>query len=303
MPWRYMTVRTFFLRTQTATLRFGSEAVWVLSTSLQYPTGTTLQIQLKSLEVYNVFTVITSSNNTLVTSGGTYTLPTGSPSASTLAAQITLVTGLTCLFDQASLRFTLTSTSTPFTISASSTCLRLLGFSGPRTTPSLSHTSDLLCNLAPPSSIDISTNFVVGNCDGTQVGTARLASIPVTGSYGDLIQYYEASPDAWSETAQDTALNYLRVALTDSATGTPLDLQGMDWSITLMIREVPPEGGVRNTFAQETEAFYRGPTLLQDDGSLPKGSQLKSIRQGPGARGVYRGQGGAGGDKGDGRTG
>lgn len=298
-----MTVRTFFLRTQTASLRFGSEAVWVLSTSLQYPTGTILQIQLKALEVYNVFTVITSANNTLVTSGGTYTLPTGSPSASALAAQISLATGLSCLFDPNSLRFTLTSSSTPFTISPSSTCLSLLGFSGPRPTPSLSHTSDVLCNLAPPSSIDIATNFVVGNCDGTQVGTARLATIPVTGSYGDLIQYYEASPDAWSETAQDTSLNYIRVALTNPANGAPLDLQGTGWSVTLLIREVPPQGGLRNTFAQETDAFFRAAMSLQDNGSLFKGSKLKSIRQGSGEGGVDRGEGSEGGNKGNGSPG
>ena len=252
-----MTTRTFFLRTTNATLRSESTALWVLSTALSYPVGSTLEFQLRRLEVFNVFSVIGPLNNTLVTSGVSYTLPEGSPSASALAAQISLITGLSCTFDQSSLRFSLSS-EIPFIILETSTCLGLLGFTGPRLTPALSHTSDTLCNLAPPYAIDVSTNFVLGNSTGEQVGTTRLASVPVTGSYGDLIQWFETSPDAWSTTYTDTSLTYLRVALTDARSGNPLNLQGTDWGVVLLLREVPPVGGPRNNYEQESAAFYDG---------------------------------------------
>jgi hypothetical protein len=254
-----MTTRTFFLRTTNATLRSQSEAVWVLSTALTYPVGTTLELQLRSLECYNVFAVITSANNRLVTSAGSYTLPTGSPSASTLATQIQLTTGLICIFDSASLKFTLTSSNgTPFSILSTSTCLGLLGFRGPRPTPATTHESDTLCNLAPPTGIDVATNFVVQNSTGEQIGTTRLASVPITGGYGDLIQWYEPSPDSWSSTMQDTTLTYIRVSLTDTRTETALDLQGTDWGVVLLLREVPPVGGPRPNFKQEMDEYYRG---------------------------------------------
>jgi hypothetical protein len=137
------------------------------------------------------------------------------------------------------------------------------------TSPSTVIQSTRFCNLAPPSAIDISTNFLVGNAAGAQVGISKLASVPVTGGFGDLMQYYEGSSDAYSETQQDTSLNYIRVALTDAATGELLDLQGTPWSVALLIKEVPP-GEQQPTYQGTTRDFFVRPGASEGWQSLQR---------------------------------
>jgi hypothetical protein len=140
------------------------------------------------------------------------------------------------------------------------------------TSPSTVIQSTRFCNLAPPSAIDISTNFLVQNAAGAQVGVSKLASVPVTGGFGDLMQYYEGSSDAYSETQQDTSLNYIRVALSDATTGDLLDLQGTPWSVALLIKEVPP---------QEQPPTYQGTTrdfFVGQEASWPSSKNPASTR-------------------------
>jgi hypothetical protein len=137
-------------------------------------------------------------------------------------------------FDSGSLHFVFTSTSA-LTIYSSSTCLTELGFSSAdHVSVSNVIESDQLCNLAPPSAVDLSTNLLTQNVDGNQVGTTRLAQIQLTGAFGDLVSFNDAS-SIFSET-RETTINYIRVALTDSRDGDAVDLQDTDWSVVLVIR-------------------------------------------------------------------
>ena len=225
--------------------------LWNLGKALTFPQGTRVQVGLSHCWVFNLFQTITSSNNTLVTSLGTVTLPSGAYLGSDLATELTtLMTSLTSTisvsFSDGTLGFSFTGAAFSIYGSASgSTCLQLLGFSDATHTLSSSTsylTSDLLADLSAPTAIAVDTNFLVFNVDsasGGAAGTTRLCYVPVSGAYGDMISYNPIVP-IYAD-SYDHFIPSICVAFSDASTGAQLDLQSTNAIIVLTIIVTPPD--------------------------------------------------------------
>ena len=242
--------QTIFLRTQDASIQEASSTwSWNLAKALTFPQGTRVQVGLSHCWVFNLFQTITSSNNALVTSLGTITLPSGAYLGSDLATELTtLMTSLSISvsFSDGTLGFSFTGAAFSIYGSASgSTCLQLLGFSDATHTLSSSTsylTSDLLADLSAPTAIAVDTNFLVFNVDsatGGAAGTTRLCYVPVSGAYGDMISYNPAVP-IYAD-SYDHFIPSIRVAFSDASTGAQLDLQSTYPIIVLTIIVTPPD--------------------------------------------------------------
>ena len=103
------------------------------------------------------FFAVNSNNNSLVFNGTTYKLTQGNYNAVTMQTLLQSLLGITVSYDSATNKFTFQS-STTFTVSYTSTCFRLLGF-----TEDVSHTSTKVGNIYSL------TSDVIVNLSGTSV--------------------------------------------------------------------------------------------------------------------------------------
>jgi hypothetical protein len=234
-----------FLRSQDSDLQTGSSAIWILRRPLVFPPGTRLKVQLRKLSMYNVFRTVTTRNNTLVTSRGTYQIPVGTYDATSLSLQLSTQMqgiGVSVEFLPTRLHFLFKVNEGSLSLLRQSTMFKLLGLTD------ISHTStggviesDTLCDLAPPAFINVRVNLLFDNIDSVSggQGTTLLSQIPVEGSYGDLMQYFDQS--SFYSDAQAGVINFFRVELTDGDDESELDMQGLPWSLVLALDIVAPE--------------------------------------------------------------
>jgi hypothetical protein len=202
--------------------------------------------------MYNLFqTVSTGVNDTLVTSLGSFTIPSGAYSGSDLAAELqTLIntsdTSVTVSYDYTVLGFQFYGdTFSLYGSSSGTTCFTLLGFSD--TTHSTTSSTDVLksdtiANLAAPVGINVDTSIFVMNVDsakGATLGTTRLCTVPVQGQYGDTMSYNPA-PVIYS-ISYDHYIPNIYITLTNSTTGKQLSLQNTNVTIVLSLLITPPE--------------------------------------------------------------
>lgn len=102
--------RSLFLRSQDANSlsTMGHEAVWILPQSLTFPPGSKVGARIAQGQFWNVVKTVSSDNNLLATSWGSYTLTPGSYTGYTLATHLQSVLGsnIVVTLDSASYHYT-----------------------------------------------------------------------------------------------------------------------------------------------------------------------------------------------------
>jgi hypothetical protein len=194
--------------------------------------------------------VIRSTNNSLVLNSTTFVIPSGNWAATDLATRLTsLLTSesITVTYSRTTNKFTFTSESGEFDIGEASTCLSLLGFSAQtHSSEELTLVSDGVVNLSGTSCIYIESNFPTQNLYN-ETQSNILVKVPVTSNYSSIIVWQNPAPvKVW---LKDDAVNRIELTLLDNA-GEILDLNGLDWSITLQIDAQYPPGFDPATFFQ-----------------------------------------------------
>jgi hypothetical protein len=113
-----------------------------------------------------------------------------------------------------------------------STCLRLLGFSGTSTSVLQSLTSDNTINLVPTNYICIHSNIYSSYINKSQPSNLlnMLVAIPVLSPPNSLISYQPSSNTCVN--TYDYTFNQLSLELTDEY-GNEIELNGQEWSMTL----------------------------------------------------------------------
>lgn len=175
-----------------------SDLIFVLKDIINVPTNVNVLLSLQNASIPLSFYIIGDYNNyiKITQTNGTTTTKTFTKGNYTASDFVTywnsLGTSYTLSFSTITNKFTFTnSNSYEFTISSSSTCLDLLGFSGSSlTSSSYVLTSDTVCNFAGERYLIIETNLYTQNIDSkTGMFSPILMTIPLDISHGGVLTY------------------------------------------------------------------------------------------------------------------
>lgn len=190
------------------------------------------------------FTLVNSSNNTLIINGVTYTLTNGNYNANTLLTELTTILGSSyqVTYNNTTNKYTFSSSSN-FTISKTSTCLKLLGF--PTGSDSTSSANALTSNYNVDVSgdnviyIDIA-NFSTNNLSSsTSSRTSVVKSILNNVAYGGVL--FVEDNGTTPITLQEDHLSFVHVRLFGEDCATLLDFSNTNWQMTLEIGFTPKQ--------------------------------------------------------------
>lgn len=181
------------------------------------------------------FFAVNDTNNTLVTSTGTYTLTEGNYNALTLRAELqSQMIGYTVSYDASTNKMRI-SYSSPFTFMSTSTCFRILGFEEDVDHVSSSNAlvSDFVVNLAGTSLLyidipNITTKNILAKNNGGF--TTIVKSIVCDAPYGSILTY--TNNTGASVRLGEKYISYLQVRILDDDYNL-LDLNGQYFSLTI----------------------------------------------------------------------
>lgn len=202
-----------------------------------------------SLRVLNLYTpvswtLIDTTNNTLVINTTTYTLTVGNYNSSSLITMLSsiLPNTYTVTFNSTTNKLTITNSTSDFTFKATSTSLTILGFASGADVSSSSNT------LTSPYPIDLTgQNMIYLDCqnlitvnlnNGTR--TSILRSFLCDVAYGGVL-YFTSQSEGGSCTIQEDHIGWMHIRLLGEDALTPLDLQNQNWSCTLEVGYVPKQ--------------------------------------------------------------
>jgi hypothetical protein len=181
------------------------------------------------------FFVVNDTNNTLVTSTGTYTISEGNYNALSLKTELSSkMTGYTIVYDSNTNKLTF-SRGSSFTFYSSSTCFRILGFQEDtdRVSSSNSLTSDFVVNLAGTSLVyidipNITTRNILSKNNGgfTTIVKSIVCDVP----YGSVLTFVNATGS--HVVLGEKYISYLQVRLLDDDYNL-LDLNGQYFIMTI----------------------------------------------------------------------
>lgn len=231
-----------YLQSQNSTYSLSSSSensdlIFYFQEPISRPFGYDMKMRISSFVFPVSFYLIDSNNNSLVVNGTTYALTNGNYTAKNLATHIKSLIGsdYTITYDSITNKYTFTHATADFTISQSSTCLTLLGFSSAsHTSSSLSLTSDNVINLSGQYNVlyvDISNILTTNLSSLTGRRTSIVESIPVTVPYGG-VMYYEDNTTSY-HAIQEDIISYIHVRILAEDMATPVDFQGQDWNMTI----------------------------------------------------------------------
>ena len=168
---------------------------------------------------------------TLITGLGIFPVPSGDWDANMFASYLNTVlpVGYSITFDQASLCFTF---STAVEILEGTTCQRLLGL--PEGFVGTMKSSSQPVNFTTVAVINVDTNLSLYNAPVS----GRLASIPVTGFYGDQIQYFDSS-GSLPVLMMNHQLSTFEITLTNQDGEEIMGYEDIPWTMTIEMQEVP----------------------------------------------------------------
>lgn len=185
------------------------------------------------------FFICNINNQTLIIDATTYTIPEGNYNALTLLTALqTLLTasGFTISYNATVNKYTFVKGSS-FTFQATSTCLKLLGFTEATAHSSVGNilTSNFVVNLAGTSLIyidipNITTQNISSNLGGTY--TSIVKSIVENLPYGSILTYTNNTNSATK--IRERYIGYLQIRLLDDDYR-ELDLNGQNFTLTLEI--------------------------------------------------------------------
>lgn len=182
---------------------------------------------------------INLSNNILIyiIDGISYTLniPIGNYNSVQLATYFTNnMSGFSCTYNSIPNTFTFTNQSYNFTITGISTCLKTIGFNNlDHTSSSRTLSSSFCANLQSIQCIHIKSNFVTGNINSSDIYLQdTLCTIPVNSAPNSNIVYQ--NQDKFTTNLFSNILNDIVIKIVNQDNAL-LDLNGLDWSITLQL--------------------------------------------------------------------
>lgn len=182
------------------------------------------------------FYIVNDTNNTLVTSLGTYTITRGNYNALTLRTELDNITPFTISYSSSSGKLSFTY-MTNFTFQATSTCFSILGFKegSARTSTDSSLTGDYPVNLSGTSLVYIDIpNLTTRNISSKNEGgfTTIIKSVVCDVPYGSILSYVNNTNAA--VVLGEKYISYIYVRLLDDNYSL-LDLNGQHFTLTLEI--------------------------------------------------------------------
>lgn len=229
-----------------------SNLLFYLKTPISRPNGYFIKMKLSNLTLPISYYLIDTTNNSLIIGTTTYTIPSGNYNTTTFTTALnSLLTSIPIYvsFDESTNKFTFTGLSN-FTISSSSTCLDIIGFSTGATSTLNTLTSDLVCDFSGKNNMiyfDVNNLSSFNISSSTGMRTSIIKSIVVDVQQAGVL-YYENKTDACVY-LQDNTISYLHIRLLEEDMETLLKLNGVTWNATIEMSFVRiPETIVGNDF-------------------------------------------------------
>lgn len=204
------------------------------------------KVLVSNVEIPYSFYVFTSLNNVLSITQSTITeeivIPEGNYSAQDLATLITDLlnasfSNFSFDFNVNTLKYTITNSTTPFVINSSSTIASHLGFINLPNILSLTETGTNVVNLSKGNYLFIKSNSLTSGMNWSPLSNGLYSSIlvkvPINASSGGVISYMPTMPHRYDYTGSKNIDN-IDFQLVD-ANGVLVDLNGLDWAISLII--------------------------------------------------------------------
>ena len=187
---------------------------------------------------YNVNATNNIFSYVFTTGTETFEIPKGNYNISTLIQVILSLIDNTfnITYDSRTNKVTIVNSSKTFYFSSLNTCDELIGLdTNVSQSPVLSWTSNIGINLFTIRTLNISSdNFILNNINTAQPNKASIITIiPITTNAGGIINYSNTQ-GITSLVHEIDNINNLHVKLLDQD-GDPLDLNGLHWSINLLL--------------------------------------------------------------------
>ena len=203
--------------------------------TIEIPSNFHIHVSVENTAIPYTFYNINSSNNYLqyYENGNikNHTITPGNYSTTSLINELLqTMTTYTITYSPITNKLTFSNTYN-FSFYNASTCLALLGFSGPASSTNNSLTSDICVNLSPYRCICIGSNLKTFSVNTLLPNNQSiLASIPINTAPNSII-IYENKNNFKCNTYTNT-INNIHIRLMDHKFNT-LDLNGLHWTITL----------------------------------------------------------------------
>lgn len=264
--------QTIYLHSNDAVVSISdAEKIFYLNEAISAPSGYRLLIGLTNLTMPNSMYNVTSTSNTIVISGVTYTVSAGNYSADSLATAIsTAISSVgSCAFDSNNdnNKFVFTFTAGSKTIDEETTLTRQLGLTGQLPTSSAGSYSALgICDLGGVTNIYIRLrNLTMNNIDSRGQTNNIIASVVNNTNYSGYIFF--VPPEVLYYQITEQIISHLDIELTDQE-GKILEMNGANYNLTLTVHYVKQREGIRrNSLLKEIREIYsnRNPKIKEEE--------------------------------------
>jgi len=250
--------QSIFLHSTDAVVSISDgEKIFYLDESIVAPSGYRLIVGLTNLTMPNSIFNVTSSSNTIVISGSSYTISVGNYTSDDLATKITTAISSvgSCSFDDTNNKFSFAFGSGQI-INEETTLARQLGLTGQLPTASVtSYTAENICDLGGATNIYIGLrNLTMNNLDSRGRRSNIIASIVNNANFGGYIFYVPPEVLYYQITEQN--ISHLDTEFTDQD-GNILEMNGAAFNLTLTVHFVKQRESVfRNSLLREIRENY-----------------------------------------------
>lgn len=192
------------------------------------------KVSIANAQIPVSFYIINSNNNFLSTSLGNYTFVNGNYNALTFITMAKVILGISwnITFNQSTGKYTITNTTSDFSIFYTSTCYKILGLKSGTNYTSTTRTLllPIPCNFLGITKINLfSKNLQTQNLDILSRNNF-LGTIPVNSNIYGLIQYNNPSNDGFI--LKNQGVDNIDIIITDEDNKL-VDFNGIDLTITL----------------------------------------------------------------------
>lgn len=240
---------------------YNSDVLFYFKSPIVPPLGYNMTIKVLNASIPVSFTLVDSSNNSLIINSTTYVLTSGNYNATTMVTmlQSILPNYFTISYNTTTGKFTFVSTNAQFTVSSSSTCLTLLGFSGSTTSSSTvgayTLSSTYVCDLSGNNMLylDLANLHTTNLSSISGTRTSIVKSIINNVSYGSVLFVQDTGTAPIF--IQEDHLGFAHVRILGEDESTLINFNNADWQITLEVGFAPKQ--VQPTLALPFEDIYQ----------------------------------------------
>ena len=245
--------RQIYLTSADANIKVGgrtSDVTFYFDDIIQVPNGVNIHLSVVNSQIPVAFYAVDTGRNTLdftktiggVSTDATITITTGNYNINEFLAFLNAQTFFsddstvaTYNNETNTVTITLASSSNTLVLKSTSTALQFVGFTvKDHTSSSGVLTGDRMVNVGGVNAINIASNFSTRNLDSRHSGFSNIiARVPVDRNFNNII-FYEPNTK-FSSQIIEKEINYIRLTLEDDIALNPINLHGVDWSITLQV--------------------------------------------------------------------